>query len=157
MENNKKSNPDNRKVNKKHLNIQEIKEIIPHRHPFLLIDYVEDYEPGQYAVAYKCVSYREEFFAGHFPQEPVMPGVLTVEALAQTGAVAILSMPENRGKTVYFGGISKCKFRGKIVPGDKVRLETKIIRQKGPVGIGEAIATVEEKTVVSAELTFMIG
>ena len=157
MENNKKSNPDNRKVNKKHLNIQEIKEIIPHRHPFLLIDYVEDYEPGQYAVAYKCVSYREEFFAGHFPQEPVMPGVLTVEALAQTGAVAILSMPENRGKTAYFGGISKCKFRGKIVPGDKVRLETKIIRQKGTVGIGEAIATVEGETVVSAELTFMIG
>lgn len=157
MENNKKSNPDNRKVNKKHLNIQEIKEIIPHRHPFLLIDYVEDYEPGQYAVAYKCVSYREEFFAGHFPQEPVMPGVLTVEALAQTGAVAILSVPENRGKIAYFGGISKCKFRGKIVPGDKVRLETKIIRQKGPVGIGEAIATVEGETVVSAELTFMIG
>ena len=157
MENNKKSNLDSRKVSKKHLNIQEIKEIIPHRHPFLLIDYVEDYEPGQYAVAYKCVSYREEFFAGHFPQEPVMPGVLTVEALAQTGAVAILSVPENQGKTAYFGVISKCKFRGNIVPGDKVRLETKIIRQKGPIGIGEAIATVEGKTVVSAELTFMIG
>ena len=153
MENKRKNSAEN----KKHLNIQEIKEIIPHRHPFLLIDYVEDYEPGQYAVAYKCVSYREEFFAGHFPQEPVMPGVLTVEALAQTGAVAILSVPENRGKTAYFVGISKCKFRGKIVPGDKVRLETKIIRQKGPVGIGEAIATVEGETVVSAELTFMIG
>lgn len=86
-----------------------------------------------------------------------MPGVLTVEALAQTGAVAILSVPENRGKTAYFGGISKCKFRGKIVPGDKVRLETKIIRQKGPVGIGEAIATVEGETVVSAELTLLTG
>lgn len=140
-----------------HLTIKQIQEIIPHRHPFLLLDYIEDYEPGKYAVGYKCVTYREDFFQGHFPQEPVMPGVLTVEALAQAGAVAILSQKENAGKTAYFGGINKCKFRGKIVPGDKVRLETEIIKQKGPVGIGSASASVDGKTVVSAELTFMIG
>lgn len=139
------------------LGIKEIEAIIPHRHPFLLIDYIEDYEPGVWAVGYKCVSYREDFFKGHFPQEPVMPGVLTIEALAQVGAVAILSVPENQGRTAYFAGINKCKFRGKIVPGDKVRLETKIIRQKGPLGVGEAVASVDGKVVASAELTFMIG
>ena len=139
------------------LGIKEIKKILPHRHPFLLIDTIEELEPGKHAVGYKCVTFREDFFRGHFPQEPVMPGVLIVEALAQTGAVAILSKEENKGKIAYFGGIDKCRFKHKVVPGDKLRLETKIMKQKGPVGIGEAIATVDGKVAVKAELTFMIG
>ena len=140
-----------------HLDVKQIEEIIPHRHPFLLVDYIEDYVPGEYAVGYKCVTFREDFFKGHFPQQPVMPGVLIVEALAQTGAVAILSQEENKGKIAFFGGIDKCRFKRKVVPGDKLRLETKIIKQKGPVGIGEAIATVDGKVAVKEELTFMIG
>ncbi len=139
------------------LGIKEIEAIIPHRHPFLLIDYVEDYKPGEYAIAYKCVSFREDFFAGHFPQEPVMPGVLIIEALAQTGAVSILSDEKNKGKIAYFGGINKCKFKGKVVPGDKLKLETRIIKSKGPIGIGEAVASVDGKVVASAELTFVVG
>ncbi|MBO6015143.1 MAG: 3-hydroxyacyl-ACP dehydratase FabZ [Lachnospiraceae bacterium] len=139
------------------LDINEISKIIPHRHPFLLVDYVEDYKPGEYAIGYKCVTYREDFFAGHFPAQPVMPGVLTIEALAQVGAVAILSMEENKGKTAYFGGINKCRFKGMVKPGDKLRLETRILRQKGPVGVGKALASVDGKEVASAELTFVVA
>ena len=141
----------------KHLGINEIKEILPHRHPFLLVDYIEDYEPGEYAVGYKCVTYREDFFAGHFPQEPVMPGVLIIEALAQTGAVCALSADEYKGKIAFLGGVNKAKFRGKVVPGDVLTLEVEMIKVKGPVGVAQGTATVDGKKVASAEITFMIG
>ena len=136
---------------------KEIMEIIPHRQPFLLIDTIEELEPGKRAVAKKCVSYNEPFFAGHFPGEPVMPGVLIIEALAQAGAVAILSKPEFKGKTAYFGGINSAKFKQKVVPGDVLMLELEIIKEKGPIGIGKATATVNGKVVTQAELTFAIG
>ncbi len=132
-------------------------EIIPHRQPFLLIDTVEELTPGVRAVAKKCVSYNEPYFNGHFPAEPVMPGVLIIEALAQAGAVAILSVEENRGKTAYFAGINSAKFKQKVVPGDVLLLETEIIKQKGPIGVGKATAKVNDKIVCIAELTFAIG
>ena len=139
------------------LGIKEIEQILPHRHPFLLVDYIEEMEPGVSAVGYKCVTFHEDFFRGHFPQEPVMPGVLTVEALAQVGAVAILSMEENKGKIAFFGGIDKAKFRGKVVPGDTLRLEVEMIKIKRNAGIGKGIAYVGDKKVAEGELTFMIG
>ena len=131
------------------LGIKEIQEILPHRHPFLLIDCIEEVEPGVGAVGYKSVTYNEPFFAGHFPQEPVMPGVLIIEALAQTGAVAILSKEENKGKVAYFGGINSAKFKKKVVPGDQLRLECLIIKQKGQVGVGQAVATVDGKVAAA--------
>ena len=139
------------------MSTEQIMEVIPHRQPFLLLDTSEELEPGKRALAKKCVSYNEPFFAGHFPGEPVMPGVLIVEALAQAGAVAILSQPEFEGKTAYFGGINNARFKQKVVPGDVLLLEVEIIRQKGPIGIGSAKATVNGKLAVSAELTFAIG
>ena len=138
------------------LTTQEIMKIIPHRHPFLLIDKVEDYVPGQYAVAYKNFTYDEYFFRGHFPEYPIVPGVITVEALAQAGAVAILSREDFKGKIAVFAGIDKCKFKQAIVPGDTVRLETRIAAVKGPVGLGEAVATVNGKVAVQATLKFAI-
>lgn len=139
------------------LNTQQIMEIIPHRQPMLLIDTIEELEPGVRAVGKKCVTYNEPFFAGHFPQEPVMPGVLIIEALAQVGAVAVLSCEEFKGKTAYFGGINSAKFKRKVVPGDVLTLELEIIRRKGPIGVGSAKAYVDGKVAVIAELTFAIG
>lgn len=139
------------------LTTKEIMDIIPHRHPFLLVDKIEELVPGVKAIGYKAVTYNEPFFAGHFPQEPVMPGVLQIEACAQVGAVAILSMEGNKGKTAYFGGINSARFRKKVVPGDMLKLECEIIKQKGPVGIGNATASVDGKVVMNAEITFMIG
>lgn len=139
------------------LNTAEIMEILPHRHPFLLIDTVEELESGVRAVAKKAVSFNEPYFAGHFPGNPVMPGVLIIEALAQTGAVAILSQPEWKGKIAYFAGINHARFKQKVVPGDVLTLETEIIKVKGPIGIGKATAYVDGKTACIAELTFAIG
>lgn len=136
---------------------KEIMEIIPHRQPFMLLDTIEELEPGVRAVGKKCVTYNEPFFAGHFPGEPVMPGVLIIEALAQAGAVALLSKPEFKGKIAYFGAINGAKFKGKVVPGDVLLLETEIIKMKGPIGIGNAKAYVDGKLVTQAELTFAIG
>ena len=139
------------------LTAKEIMEIIPHRQPFMLIDTIEELTPGVRAVGTKCVSYNEPYFAGHFPSEPVMPGVLIVEALAQVGAVAILSQPEFKGRTAYFAAINSAKFKNKVIPGDVLRLETEIVKIKGPIGIGEAKAYVGDKLAVQAELTFAIG
>lgn len=139
------------------LYINDIKAIIPHRYPFLLIDRVEELEEGKRIVAYKNLTANEEFFNGHFPQEPVMPGVLIVEAMAQAGAVAILSMDEYKGKTAYFGGIDKAKFRRKVVPGDTLRLEVEIIKLKKVAGIGKGTAYVNGEKAAEAELTFMLG
>ena len=139
------------------LTTKEIMDIIPHRHPFLLVDTIEEMEPGVRAVGKKCVTYDEYYFRGHFPEEPVMPGVLIIEALAQTGAVAILSQPEFKGKTAYFAAINNAKFKGKVVPGDVLTLETEIIKIKGPIGVGAGKAYVDGKLVTQAELTFAIG
>lgn len=136
---------------------KEIMDIIPHRYPFLLIDTIEELEPGVRALGKKCVSVNEPFFQGHFPGNPVMPGVLIMEALAQVGAVAILSQPEWKGRTAYFAGIDKARFRRKVFPGDVLFLEMEIIKVKGPVGVGKAVAKVDGQVAAQAELTFAIG
>lgn len=138
------------------LDVNEIMKIIPQRAPFLMIDKVEELVIGEACTAYKNVCINEPFFAGHFPGNPIMPGVLIVEALAQTGAVAILSKEENKGKNALFGGIDKLRFKRKVVPGDQLKLEVKIIKQKGPIGVGEAIATVNGEIAAKGELTFAI-
>ena len=138
------------------LNKEEIKKIIPQRDPFLMIDEVEDFIPGESAIAYKNVNIEEWYFKGHFPGNPIMPGVLIAESLAQTGAVAILSVDENKGKNALFGGIDKMRFKRQVVPGDRLELEVKIIKRKGPIGVGEAIASVDGKVAAKGELTFAL-
>lgn len=138
------------------LNSNEIQKILPHRYPFLMVDRITDYQPGQWAKGIKCVSANEMQFCGHFPEKHVMPGVLIIEALAQTGAVALLMQEENKGKIVLFGGIKKARFRRQVIPGDVVELECKIVTQKGPIGIGEAVANVNGEVAVSAEISFAI-
>ena len=139
------------------MNTQQIMDILPHRSPFLLIDTVEELEPGVKCVAKKNVTMNEPHFMGHFPENPVMPGVLIIEALAQTGAVAILCQDEWKGKTAYFAGINNAKFKQKVVPGDTLELTTEIIKVKGPIGVGKAVARVNGKVSCMAELTFAIG
>lgn len=139
------------------LNVQEIMEIIPNRYPILMVDKVIELIPGEKVVAIKNVTYNEHFFPGHFPGEPVMPGVLILEALAQTGSIPLLKTPEFEGKTGYLGGIDKVKFRQKVVPGDVLRMEMEIIKRKRNIGIGKATAFVEDKKVCEALMTFIIG
>lgn len=138
------------------LNSNQIQEILPHRYPFLLVDKIVDFEPGKWAKGIKCVSANEMQFMGHFPQKHVMPGVLIIEALAQTGAVAMLAEEANKGKIAFFGGIKKARFRKQVVPGDVLELYCEIIDRKGPVGIGTAVAKVNGEVAVNAELTFAI-
>lgn len=138
------------------LNKEEIKKVIPQRDPFLMIDEVENFIPGESAIAYKNVNIEEWYFKGHFPGNPIMPGVLIAESLAQTGAVAILSVDENKGKNALFGGIDKMRFKRQVVPGDRLKLEVKIIKRKGPIGVGEAIASVDGKVAAKGELTFAL-
>ncbi|MCT4542713.1 MAG: 3-hydroxyacyl-ACP dehydratase FabZ [Vallitalea sp.] len=138
------------------LDIMEIQKIIPHRYPFLLVDKITELEEGKRAVGYKNVTMNEYFFAGHFPEEPVMPGVLVVEALAQVGAVTMLSLESNKGKKAYFGGINNAKFRRFVVPGDILKLEIEIFKTKGPVGLGKVKASVDGEVAVTGELTFII-
>lgn len=139
------------------LTTKEIMEILPHRAPFLLVDTIEELVPGFRAVGKKCVTYNEPYFAGHFPKEPVMPGVLILEALAQTGAVAMLSLPEYKGKTVYFAGVNSARFKKKVTPGMVLTLETEVVKMKGTMGIARATADSEGSLVASAELIFAIG
>ncbi len=139
------------------MDIQEIKEIIPHRYPFLLVDRILEIEEGKRAVGMKNVTANEEYFNGHFPDYPVMPGVLIVEALAQVGAVAMLKREENRGKLAFFTGIDKCRFKRQVKPGDQLHLEVEIIRVKGPIGKGKGIARVGEEIVCETEIMFALG
>lgn len=139
------------------LNSNEIECILPHRYPFLLVDKITDCQPGEFAKGIKCVSANEMHFCGHFPGHHVMPGVLIIEALAQVGAVALLTEEENKGKIVFFGGIKNARFRRQVTPGDVLELECTLTRRHGPVGIGTATARVDGVVAATAELSFAVG
>ena len=139
------------------LDINEIKKIIPHRYPFLLVDKIIEIEEGKRAIGLKNVTANEEYFNGHFPDYPVMPGVLIVEALAQVGAVAMLKLEDNQGRLAFFTGIDNCRFKKQVTPGDQLRLEVEIIRVKGPIGKGKGVATVNGELVCETEIMFALG
>ena len=139
------------------LDINQIMEILPHRPPFLLVDKITGCEPGQWAEGIKNVTMNEPYFSGHFPGRPIMPGVLILEALAQTGAVAILSLPEFQGKIAVFGGAKNCRFKKQVVPGDVLELRCELTERRGPIGFGKAVARVDGKVACQADLTFAIG
>ena len=138
------------------LNSNQIAEILPHRYPFALVDRITDYVPGEWARGVKCVSVNEPIFCGHFPQEHVMPGVLILEAMAQVGAVALLSLPENRGKIALFGGVKNARFKRKVIPGDVLEMECVLKARRGPVGIGSCKALVNGEEACTAELSFAV-
>ncbi|GAA0605071.1 3-hydroxyacyl-ACP dehydratase FabZ [Virgibacillus siamensis] len=138
------------------MDIQEIKNTIPHRYPFLLVDKVTDMEEGKHITAIKNVTANEPFFQGHFPNYPVMPGVLIVEALAQAGAIAVLGIKENQGKIGFLAGLDKCRFKHQVKPGDQLELNVEITRIKGSIGKGKGTATVNGKVACEAEITFAI-
>ena len=138
------------------LDSNQIAKILPHRYPFALVDRIVDGEEGQWAKGIKCVSVNEQFFCGHFPQEHIMPGVLILEAMAQVGAVALLSLPENRGKIALFGGVKNARFKRKVIPGDVLEMTCTLTKRRGPVGIGSCEATVGGETACTAELIFAV-
>lgn len=137
-------------------NSNEIQTIIPHRYPFQLVDKIVDGEEGKWAKGIKCVSANELFFCGHFPSEHVMPGVLMIEALAQVGAIALLSQEEHRGKLAFFAGIKQAKFRGVVRPGDVLELSCRLTKIRGSLGVGEAVAEVDGKIVCECEIMFAL-
>lgn len=138
------------------MDIDEIKQILPHRYPFLLVDQIIEVEAGERAVGLKNVTMNEPFFQGHFPDYPVMPGVLIIETLAQVGAIAVLGMEENEGKLGFLAGVDKCRFKRQVRPGDQLKLEVEIIRMRGSIGKGKGIATVDGEVACEAEILFAI-
>ena len=138
------------------LNSNQIAEILPHRYPFALVDRITDYEPGQWAKGIKCVSVGEPVFCSHFPQQHIFPGVLMLEAMAQVGAIAILSLPENKGKIALFGGVKNARFKRQVIPGDVLEMECVLTKRRGLVGIGECKALVNGEVACTAELIFAV-